>query len=111
MEMLLVETKDFSAVRTPAEFSNEERKLREALKTHGERSTWLSAHLRDALRWLGIDDGATGKWRVKQLVVVSGEVFTPGFRELPVPVRTLSSLRDKLAAAGGAAHPQNDSAT
>ena len=41
MEMLLVETKDFSAVRTPAEFSNEERKLREALKTHGERSTWL----------------------------------------------------------------------
>ena len=109
MEMLLVETKDFSAVRTPAEFSNEERKLREALKTHGERSTWLSVHLRDALRWLGIDEGATGKWRVKQLVVVSGEVFTPGFRELPVPVITLANLRDKLAAAGGAAHPQNDS--
>ena len=97
MEMLLVETKDFSAVRTPAEFSNEERKLREALKTHGERSTWLSAHLRDALRWLGIDDGATGKWRVKQLVVVSGEVFTPGLRELPVPVMTLSTLRAELS--------------
>ena len=110
-QMLLVETKDFSSARTPAEFSNEARKLREALKAHGERSTWLSAHLRDALRWLGIDHSATGTWRVEQLVVVSGEVFTPSFRELSVPVITLSSLRDKLGAAVGATHPQNDSTT
>ena len=110
-EMLLVETKDFSSVRTPAEFSNEEKKLRRALKTHGERSTWLSAHLRDALRWLSIDDSAADEWRVKQLVVVSGEAFTPGFRELPVPVITLSALRDELVTAEGATHPQNDSAT
>ena len=96
-EMLLVETKDFSAARTPAEFANEERKLRKTLKTHGERSTWLSAHLRDALQWLGIDDSTTDEWRVKQLVVVSGEVFTPGLRELPVPVITLSALRDVLS--------------
>ena len=108
--MLLVETKDFSAARTPAEFSNEESKLRKALKTHGERATWLAVHLRDALTWLGIDDGTTGKWRVNQLVVVSGEVFTLGFRELPVPVITLANLRDKLAAARGAAQPQNESA-
>ena len=48
---------------------------------------------------------------MKQLVVVSGEAFTPGFRELPVPVITLSALRDELVTAEGATHPQNDSAT
>ena len=103
-ELLLVETKDFSAARTPAEFSNEEKKLRKALKTHGERFTWLRAHVRDALRWLDIDDGAAGKWRVKQLVVVSGEVFTPGLRELPVRVITLANLRDDLTLRGGGPH-------
>lgn len=92
-ELLLVETKDFSTARTPAEFSNEEKKLRKALRTHGERSTWLRAHLRDALQWLDIDDSAASKWRVKQLVVVSSELFTPGLRKLPVPVITLAKLR------------------
>lgn len=106
-ELLLVETKDFSAVRTPAEFASEEKKLRDALKTHGERATWLCAHLRDALQWLSIADGAPDAWRVKQLVVVSGEVFTPGFRELSVPVITLSTLRNQLAAAEGVTRPQN----
>ena len=110
-EMLLVETKNFSAVRTPAEFGNEEKKLREALETHGERSAWLCAHLRDALRWLRIADCGTSEWRVKQLVVVSGEVFTPGLRELPVSVITLSTLRDQLAAAEGVTHPQKTRST
>ena len=66
-EMLLVETKDFSAALTPAGFANEERKLRDALKKHRERFVWLCAHLRDALQWLGIDDGTTDEWRVRQL--------------------------------------------
>ncbi len=104
-ELLLVETKDFSAARTPAEFSNEEKKLRKALKTHGERFTWLRAHLRDALRGLDIDGSAAGEWRVKQLVVVSSEVFTPALRKLPVPVITLANLRDDLAPRGGGPHP------
>ncbi len=110
-EMLLVETKNFSAVRTPAEFASEEKKLRRALKTHGERATWLCAHLRDALQWLSIADGAPDAWRVKQLVVVSGEVFTPGLRELPVPVITLSTLRNQLATDRGVARSQNAGAT
>ena len=110
-ELLLVETKDFSAVRTPAEFASEEKKLRKALKTHGERSTWLCTHLQEALRWLSIDDSAADEWRVKQLVVVSGEVFTPGLRKLPVPVRTLSTLRDQLAADRDVTRPQHARAT
>ena len=109
-EMLLVETKNFSAARTPAEFGTEEKKLRKALKTHGERTAWLGAHLRDALQWLGIDDSAADEWRVVQLVVVSGEAFTPSLRELPVRVLTLSTLRDELAAAG-VDHPGSASST
>ena len=104
-QLLLVETKDFSAARTPAEFSNEEKKLQEALQTHGERSAWLSARLRDTLRWLAIGDSAAGKWRVKQLVVVSSEAFTPGLRNLTVPVITVAKLRDDLARRGSGPHP------
>lgn len=98
-ELLLVETKDFATARTPAEFGNEEKKLRKTLKTHGERSAWIRAHLQDVLHWLSLDEAAEGKWKVKQLVVVSGEAFTPGLRDLSVPVLTLSALRDKLATA------------
>lgn len=99
-ELLLVETKDFSPVRTPVEFANEERKLREALKTHGERAAWTSAHLKDVLRWLSIDE-ARSDWSVRQLLVVSGETFTPRLRDLPVTVITLSTLRDGLSARQG----------
>ena len=108
-ELLLVETKDFSTARTPAEFGNEEKKLRETLKTHGERSAWIRAHLQDVLRWLSIDEDAVKQWKVKQLVVVSGEAFTPGLRELAVPVITISVLRDSLAAAKSVTRSQKRS--
>ena len=104
-EMLLVETKDFSPVRTPVEFGNEEKKLREALKTHTERLAWMRANLKGTLRWLGIDGSDIDGWRANQLVVVSGEAFTPRLRNLPVPVVTLSELNDDLAAKS-AARPQ-----
>lgn len=100
-ELLLVETKDFSLARTPAEFSNEETKLREALKTHGERVAWTSAHLQDALRWLSISEAAASDWRVSQLLVVSAETFTPSLRDLRVSVTTLSALREDLSARQG----------
>ena len=107
-EILLVETKDFSSARTPAEFANEEKKLRKTLATHGERFEWLQGNLRDTLRWLGVDHGARDEWRVRQLVVVSSEVFTTGLRELPVPVATIAELRHELGT-GNDASP-NDSA-
>ena len=107
-EILLVETKDSSSARTPAEFANEEKKLRKTLATHGERFEWLQGNLRDTLQWLGVDDGARDEWRVRQLVVVSSEVFTTGLRELPVPVTTIAELRDELGT-GNDASP-NDSA-
>lgn len=108
-ELLLVETKDFSTARTPAEFGNEEKKLRETLKTHGERTAWVRAHLQDVLRWLNRDEALASKWKVKQLVVVSGEAFTPGLRDLPVPVVTLSALRAKLATAKRVTRSQKQS--
>ena len=108
-ELLLVETKDFATARTPAEFGNEEKKLRETLKTHGERSAWIRAHLQDVLRWLSLDEDAVKQWKVKQLVVVSGEAFTPGLRELAVPVITISVLRDSLAAPGNVPRSQKRS--
>ncbi len=103
-ELFLVETKDFSAARTPAEFANEEKKLHKTLRTHGERSSWLRANLRGALTWLDFHDSRPDDWEVKQLVVVGGEAFTPGLRSLPVPVITFANLQDELARVAGAAH-------
>ncbi len=95
-EVLLVETKSFKGARTPAEFGNEAGKLGDALKIHAERSAWVGVRLPELLAWLEIDDTRVEAWRVRQVVVVSGEVFTTGMRELPIPVVTLASLREWL---------------
>ncbi|MYD73388.1 MAG: hypothetical protein F4Y11_03800 [Chloroflexi bacterium] len=97
----LVETKNFSTARTPAEFASEERKLRETLKIHCERCEWVEENLGVTLEGLGISNGDVKAWRVEQLVVVSSEAFTPGLRDLPVPIKSLSTLRTEV---GGAVH-------
>ena len=97
----LVETKNFSTARTPAEFASEERKLRETLKIHCERCEWVEENLGVTLEGLGISNGDVKAWRVEQLVVVSSEAFTPGLRDFPVPIKSLSTLRTEV---GGAVH-------
>ena len=98
--LLLVETKDFSAARTPAEFASEEQKLWETLSIHNERSEWVTVNLDDVLEWLSIIDPAAADWRVEQLIVVSVEAFTPGLRNLPASVKSLSILRREIEDAG-----------
>lgn len=99
-ELLLVETKDFSTARTPAEFALEEKKLLATLRIHDERFEWVRENLVVALQWLGVSNGDVSAWRVEQVVVVSSEAFTPGLRDLPVPIKSLSTLRTEV---GGAA--------
>lgn len=99
--LLLVETKDFSAARTPSEFASEEKKLREALEIHSERCAWFQTNLGDALQWLAVSEPDPEVWQVEQLVVVSSEAFTPGLRSLPAPVKSLSALRQEIEGPAG----------
>ncbi len=96
-EVLLIETKDFAGARTPAEFANEVRKVSDALEIHAERDAWVRSRVRDLLAWLDVDQREAETWQVRQMVVVSGELFTHGLRDLPVPVVTLATLRAQLS--------------
>ena len=75
--------------------------MRETLKIHDERFEWVKENLGDTLQWLRISNKDLSAWRAGQLVVVSSEAFTPGLRKLPVPVKSLLSLRAEI---GGSAN-------
>jgi len=104
-ELLLVETKNFSTARTPAEFALEEKKLLATLKVHDERVKWVRENLGVTLEGLRISSGDVKAWRVEQLVVVSSEAFTPGLRDLSVPIKSLSALRTELGKAASDKRP------
>lgn len=96
--VIAVEAKDFEVARTPAELSNEVRKIYDGsgrkkgtMELHSRRIEWLKIHLAEILEDFGVSGGVRG-WKVEGLVVTSSPLVTPLVRQSEVPVVPLQDL-------------------
>ncbi|MFN8531951.1 MAG: hypothetical protein U0556_00185 [Dehalococcoidia bacterium] len=95
--LFAIECKDLAAARTPAEMENQLTELlgkndddnSKAIR-HQRRTSWLTSHLSEVLRWLGCE--SSGKWVVKPYIVVDEEVFSPYLRRSQVEVVPFENL-------------------
>lgn len=93
--LLAVECKDLALARTPYEMAGEMRNLfrgtekrASIVELHQHRVDWLRKHLPEVLGWLGIR-----RWKVKPLIVVDRELFTPFLQSSPIPVVPLEEVK------------------
>lgn len=101
--ILAIEAKDFEIARTPAEMSNELKKLflgkkgkkgkKSTVELHGNRIEWLVRNIDDVVASFYPDDDGTLPWRVVGAVVTSDRLITPLVSSSSLPVISLGDLR------------------
>jgi hypothetical protein len=103
--LIAVECKDLALARTPYEMAGEmtnlfrgTEKKTSIVELHKHRVDWLCKHLPEVLGWLGITDSR--RWKVKPLIVVDRELFTPFLQASPIPVVPLEEVRMTSTADG-----------
>lgn len=98
-----VDTKNLAAGRTSIEIARELRRTFKsesgkaaAIDVHLERADWLTRHIPQTLRWLGLDATERNGWSVEPSIVVDAEVTASFLTDLPMPVVDAAMLADKL---------------
>jgi len=100
----IVECKDFVVARTPYEMDSELKKFfqgngkKSAIEKVEERATWVRENVGKILTWLQLGDiGKVKKWKIRSVIIVSHELFTPYLKKSPIPVISFEKLsRDPL---------------
>jgi len=97
----VIECKDLAVARTPYEFKRELDELflgtetkRSIVVKHNQRTQWIHANLKDVLIEFSINT-RTG-WKVKPLIVVDEEIFSPYLFQSTIEVVSFQRLREEL---------------
>jgi hypothetical protein len=97
--LLLIETKNLSLARTPAEMANELRTTfgtRQTSSTsaerHLERAEWIRDHRQAVLEWMGLDATRWADWETRPVIVVDSETMSPYVTDCPLPVLTVRDI-------------------
>ena len=96
--VLVVECKDLSLSRTPAELANEVADLlvgqkgqKSMVAKHQARIAWVRQHLPEVLTLLRV--GVGKKWKCDSFMVVDQPLMAPLLHDCPVKVITVEQLR------------------
>lgn len=96
--LMPIECKDLALARTPYEMSSEITNLfrgtpvkKSIVDLHQRRVQWIREHLPDVLAWIGINDSR--RWKLRPLIVVDQELFTPYLQSSPIPIMSIETLK------------------
>jgi len=101
--VLVIECKDLSVARTPAELANEVANLvgnnpddKSIVRKHQARIAWVERNLRAVLAFMGIE--SKQRWKVRGLIVTDEPLLAPHLRGSPVPILSFEELRKHVEA-------------
>jgi len=97
----VIECKNLAVARTPYEFKRELDEMFLGTKTkqsivtkHNQRTQWVHANLEDMLREFSINTRTS--WKVKPLIVVDEEIFSPYLFQSTIEVVSFQQLNEEL---------------
>lgn len=97
----VIECKSLAVARTPYEFKREldemflgTRNKRSTVTKHNQRTQWVHANLKDVLREFSINTRTS--WKVKPLIVVDEEIFSPYLYQSTIEVVSFQRLKEEL---------------